>query len=120
MTSLVHAVVPFLPSADIQRDVAWYQKHVGFEPIRADANYAILKKEALVFHLQWHAGTEEDPLLGGSVVKIFVSDVGATHKDLLMRQTVGVQALRRNTPWGTHEVGFYDLNNNAIFFVENT
>ncbi|WP_374960261.1 hypothetical protein [Gilvibacter sp.] len=33
--------------------------------------------------------------------------------------TVKQSALRLNTTWGTNEFVFYDLNNNAIFFVQD-
>ena len=70
-------------------------------------------------HLQWHADTEEDPLLGGSVIKIFVDDIEPIFKEFMGRGTVTANKLRRNTPWGTHEFGFYDLNGNAIFIVQD-
>jgi hypothetical protein len=28
--------------------------------------------------------------------------------------------LKINTPWKTNEFGFYDLNNNSIFIMEDT
>ena len=30
-----------------------------------------------------------------------------------------VKKLNMNTPWGTNEFGFYDLNKNAVFFLED-
>ena len=38
----------------------------------AENIYASLKREHLSIHLQWHADTKEDSLLGGSVIKLFV------------------------------------------------
>ncbi len=34
--------------------------------------YAILQRDNLSIHLQWHADTQDDPLNGGSVIRIFV------------------------------------------------
>jgi hypothetical protein len=110
--------IPVLPSADIDRDVAWYQTHVGFEVAYADKMYAVLMREGLYLHLQWHADTAEDPLLGGSVVRILVKDIRPVFEEFLQMGTVAQDALRLNTPWQTHEFGFYDLNRNAIFMVE--
>jgi len=39
--------------------------------------------------------------------------------ELVRRGTITKNKLRLNTPWKTHEVGFYDLNNNALFIVED-
>ena len=112
-------IEPVLPSLDIKRDIAWYQKHTGFEPIFGDAMYAGLQREHLCIHLQWHADTEDDPLLGGSVIKLFVDDIHPIFKEFMERGTVSKNKLRMNTPWKTHEFGFYDLNRNAIFIVQD-
>lgn len=66
-----------------------------------------------------HADTLEDPLLGGSVIRLFVKNITPIFKEFMERGTVNKDKLRLNTPWGTHEFGFYDLNNNAIFIVED-
>ncbi|HKJ47750.1 MAG TPA: hypothetical protein VJ973_01600 [Christiangramia sp.] len=112
-------ISPVLPSQDIDRDVVWYQKHVGFNLLQKDDMYAVMRRENICIHLQWHADTETDPLLGGSVIKIFVKDINQLFKEFLKRDTVTEDKLRLNTPWQTHEFGFYDLNKNAIFFVQD-
>ena len=64
-----------LPSNDIDRDLKWYERYVGFTTLHSDNMYAVMKRDTIGIHLQWHADTEDDPLLGGSVVKIFVKDI---------------------------------------------
>ena len=81
--------------------------------------YAGLRRDGLTIHLQWHAGTDDDPVNGGSVIRIFVKDIEPIFEDFVKRGTVSKEKLQRNTPWGTHEFGFYDLNQNAIFIVED-
>ena len=113
-------IIPVLPSADIPRDIAWYEKQAGFTcNFNHDDMYASISREHLEIHLQWHADTEDDPLLGGSVIKIFVKNVQPIFEEFVRRGTVPTDKLRRNTPWGTHEFGFYDPNNNAVFLVED-
>ena len=73
-------------------------------------------EENITIHLQWHAGTESEPLVGGSVVRIIVRDVKILFEEFVGRGTVA--KTKKNTAWGTKEFGFYDLNNNAIFLVE--
>ena len=68
-------IIPVLPSLDIERDVAWYKEKTGFEVYYSDKMYAILYRENLTVHLQWHADTKDDPLLGGSVIRIFVKNI---------------------------------------------
>ena len=112
-------IVSVLPSQDIKRDVEWHQKHTGFEPVFGDEMYAGLRRENLSIHLQWHADTDDDPLQGGSVIKLFVKDIHPIFNEFLKRGTVQKEKLHLNTTWGTNEFGFYDLNHNAIFFVQN-
>lgn len=81
--------------------------------------YAILVREQQCIHLQWHADTTDDPLLGGSVCRIFVKDIKPLLEEFISRGTIKKEKYRENTPWGTNEFGFYDLNNNGIFFVED-
>jgi hypothetical protein len=70
-------------------------------------------------HLQWHADTVDDPLLGGSVMKIFVKNIQPIFQEFVERGTVTANKLSLQTSWKTNEFGFYDLNNNAIFIVED-
>ena len=78
MENKIQEIIPVLPSADIARDAKWYQENVGFQLIWADNMYAVLRRESIHIHLQWHADTKNDPLLGGSVIKIFVKKHSST------------------------------------------
>jgi len=112
-------IIPVLPSSDITRDVAWWNEKVGFRVIFNDNMYAVLGRDNLYIHLQWHAGTNEDPLLGGSVIRIYVKNIPPLFNELLQRGTVTEDKFISNTPWKTNEFGFYDLNRNAIFIMED-
>lgn len=112
-------MVPVLPTADMDRDIRWYKDKVGFELESRDDMYAVLKRENLYIHLQWHADTKNDPLLGGSVAKIFVKNIQPIFNEFIKRGTVTKDKLNKHTPWNTNEFGFYDLNNNSIFVVED-
>jgi len=110
-------ITPVLPSADIARDVKWYETHLGFKYHIGQEDYAVLLRDDQWIHLQWHAGTEDDPVNGGSVIKIFVDNIEPVFEEMVESGSVTPDRLRKNTPWGTHEFGLYDLNKNAIFFV---
>ena len=118
---------PILPSADVARDIKWYAEKTGFvnvfnssnytEPI-SPLDYAVIGRQNHFLHLQWHAGTKEDPI-HGNVVRIEVSNIRPLFEELVERGTVKAESFRKNTPWGTNEFGFFDLNKNAIFFLED-
>jgi len=112
-------IEPVLPSQNIKRDLEWHKKHTGFEYKFGDEMYAGIHRNGLYIHLQWHADTKEDPLLGGSVIKIFVKDIQPIFEEFVKRGTIAKNKLHKNTSWGTHEFGFYDLNKNAIFVVQD-
>jgi catechol 2,3-dioxygenase-like lactoylglutathione lyase family enzyme len=112
-------VVPVLPSQNIERDLQWYREKMGFEPVFSDHMYAVIQREGLYLHLQWHADTPDDPLLGGSVIRIVVKNIRPMFEEFVERGTVKEDQFRANTPWQTNEFGFFDLNNNAIFLVED-
>ena len=112
-------IEPVLPSQDIQRDIEWHKTYTGFEYKFGDNMYAGIERDGLYIHLQWHADNEDDPLLGGSVIKIFVNDIRPIFEEFVERGTIKPEKLRMNTAWGTHEFGFYDLNKNAIFVVQD-
>jgi len=116
--SKFHIITPVLPSSDIDRDITWYKEKTGFEVTCQEDGYAVLRRENLWIHLQWHTGTAEDPI-HGAVIKIFVEGIETIFQEFITRGTVTKDKLRHNTPWHTHEFGFYDLNKNAIFFVED-
>jgi uncharacterized glyoxalase superfamily protein PhnB len=120
MTTELLSIIPVLPSADLERDIAWYKEKLGFESYFSDKMYAVLYRENICIHLQWHSDTSDDPLLGGSVIRIYVKNITALFDELIERGTVTQDSLKINTPWKTNEFGFYDLNNNAIFIMEDT
>ncbi|WP_420386389.1 glyoxalase/bleomycin resistance/extradiol dioxygenase family protein [Roseivirga sp.] len=115
----IKGIEPVLPTTDIKRDLEWYEKYTGFVRAFGDDMYAGMVRDQLCIHLQWHADTPDDPLLGGSVIKIFVHDIMPWLNEFVERGTIKPEKLRKNTPWGTHEFGFYDLNKNAIFIVQD-
>jgi hypothetical protein len=117
-TTYVH-IIPVMPSANIARDVAWYKEKLGMESDEVDDMYAVVYRDQFVMHLQFHADTPEDPLLGGSVVRVLVRNIQPLFEELVERGTIRRDAFKSNTPWRTNEFGFFDLNRNAIFIMED-
>ena len=53
------------------------------------------------------------------MIKLFVRDIMPLFEEFVARETITPNRLRRETPWRTHEFGFYNLNGNAIFVVQD-
>jgi hypothetical protein len=92
------SIVPVFPTADMKRDLEWYADKTGFTKVFGDDMYAGIQREDLEIHLQWHADTEDDPLLGGSVIRIFVQHIQPLFEEFLQRGTISREKLRMNTP----------------------
>ena len=112
-------IVPVIPSSDISRDITWYKEKAGFETYFSDNMYAVIYRDNICIHLQWHAGTAEDPFHGGSVIRIYMKNIQPLFEELLQRGTITAGNLRTGTLWKTNEFGFFDLNSNAIFVMED-
>ena len=118
METKLLSIIPVLPSIDIARDCHWYEEKTGFKTHYADNMYAVLYRENLCIHLQWHADTADDPLLGGAVIRLNVQNIKPIFEEFVKKGTITKEKFRANTQWGTNEFGFYDLNQNAIFILE--
>jgi hypothetical protein len=81
--------------------------------------YAGLYRDGFEIHLQWHAGTKDDPMNGGAVVRIDVKNIKPLFEEFKQRGIVTEGDFRENTPWGTNEFAIHDLNSNAIFISED-
>lgn len=111
-------IEPLLSTDDIERDLKWHQKHTGFEYAFGDKGYAGMERDGQCIHLQWHHNNQEDPVLP-AVVKIFVDDIEPYIEEFLERGTITKDKIHKHTPWGTHEFGFFDLNKNPIYIVQD-
>lgn len=114
----LHTIVPVLSSSDIDRDIDWYNRYVNFKCIYKEEGYAVLNRDNIWIHLQFHYGTKEDPIFG-SVVKIFVENIHDIFSEMKNTGIITKDKLRLNTPWKTHEFAFFDLNKNAVYFVQD-
>jgi len=110
---------PVLESGDIKRDAQWYSDQLGFEVLFQDDHYAVLRHGAASIHLQWHAGTEQDPLNGGAVVRFLLEDVGPYFTNLKSKGLVEDAQLKEKTPWNTTEFALFDANKNALIFTQD-
>jgi len=116
--SKLFTICPVLSTSDLERDIKWYNENVGFNLHYQEEGYAVLNRDSIYIHLQWHHNNEVDPVQG-SVIKIFVDNIHPIFQEMMIRGIVTKNKLCLNTSWKTHEFGFFDLNKNALFFVQD-
>lgn len=112
----LRAVHPVLMASDVDASVAFYVR-IGFVcPFRSTAGvpYAVVVRDAVELHLQWHdhAGWAVDA--DRPVYRILVDDVDALATELA---AAGVDARGPwDTAWGTREVHVHDPDRNGLQF----
>jgi hypothetical protein len=85
---------PVLATSNMKWDIAWYKEKLGFKCVGGDDMYATLKRD---IHLQWHADSEEDRLLGCSVVIFWMQDMKSLFEEYVKVRTLAKDKLRLNT-----------------------
>ena len=74
--------------------------------------------DGVELHLQWHdeAGFGKVERLA---LRFLIDDVDGLYKEYEDKGVLHAGTALRDTPWGTREFAFYDLNGNALFFYRD-
>lgn len=115
-------VQPVLPSQDVAAAIAFYVERLGFRLLFQDAanvpRYAVLRRDAVEVHLQWHDPAEwaavERPML-----RIVVPEVDRLCDEYRTQGVFHEHTVLRDTPWGTREFAFYDRDGNGLTFYRD-
>jgi catechol 2,3-dioxygenase-like lactoylglutathione lyase family enzyme len=110
---------PILGTRDIERGIAFYTKELGFALAFRDGgtptNYAGLKRDGIVLHMQFQYEHE----MGTIRLRFRVSDPDALLAEFKGRK-VAIQTEIRDTTWGTREFALYDPDRNALTFFRDS
>jgi catechol 2,3-dioxygenase-like lactoylglutathione lyase family enzyme len=112
-------VNPVLPARDVSAAIEFYVGRLGFSLLGQDApsdpRYAVIRRDRVVLHIQWqdpkewHAG--DRPML-----RFVVPAVQALFDEYKDKDVFHERTALRDTPWGTREFAFYDLDRNGLTF----
>ena len=119
----LEAIHPVLPVKDVSMSLRFYTERLGFTIAFADdgenPKYAGVRRDNVEIHLQWHDSSEweigiDRPMLRLKVQNIeglftSFSEVDVFHEDTDLKET----------PWGTEEFAFYDLDKNGLTFYRD-
>jgi catechol 2,3-dioxygenase-like lactoylglutathione lyase family enzyme len=115
-------MIPVFASADVQRDVDWYEGKLGFKNIYDSSNYqqgpldyAVLERQGQILHLQFQFPAD----MTSTDVKIEVRNIAPIYEEFLNSGVARPKSLILKTPWGTSEFGLFDLSGNRITFIED-
>ncbi len=109
---------PILGTRDIERAIGFYTNQLGFALAFRDGatptNYAGLKRDGIVLHMQFQYEHE----MGTIRLRFKVSDPDALLAEFKGRK-VAIQTEIRDTTWGTREFALYDPDRNALTFYRD-
>ena len=124
MTARLKAVHPVLPVRDVERAVRYYVDRLGFALAFRDPSdpngYAGVRRDDVELHLQWHA--EEDFVgveAGTMMLRLMVEDPDALFAEYCDRGVFHERTQLADTPWGTREFAFFDLDGHGLTFYRD-
>jgi len=106
-----------LSSENLERDIEWYRKELGFEVLKSESKFALIKRGDYFIHLQKQKPGSKD-LIGGSVVKFFVENVNDIFREFVKNNLILENQLISDPSSSTTEFELYDPSGNTIIFVE--
>lgn len=118
---MFQSVHPVLPSKNVAAAIEFYTGKLGFSLGFQDGDnpaYAGVRRNQVELHLQWHDPQEwervERPML-----RFYIPNVDALYEEYKDKGVFHDQTALRNTPWGTREFAFYDLDGNGLTFYRD-
>jgi catechol 2,3-dioxygenase-like lactoylglutathione lyase family enzyme len=119
----LEAVHPVLAVKDVEAAIAFYTGRLGFTPLGRDSQtrprYAVIRRDGVVLHLQWHDASEWGAGGDRPMLRFVVPDVQALYEEYKDKGVFHERTALRETPWGTLEFAFYDLDRNGLTFYRD-
>jgi catechol 2,3-dioxygenase-like lactoylglutathione lyase family enzyme len=118
-------VQPVLPVRDVDRALQFYVERLGFrlafqDRPAPDARYAGVRRDSVELHLQWHEEVDFKGVEAGTLMLRFVvADPDALFAEYQDKGVFHENTRLADTPWGTREFAFFDLDGNGLTFCRN-
>ena len=109
-----------LPVRDVADAARYYTEKLGFRLRFTDdpqtPKYAGVERGAVRLHLQWHDPADFRESVDTASLRFVIDDVDALFAEYSDKNVFHSKTALRDTPWGTREFAFYDLDGNGLFF----
>jgi len=117
-------VIPVLPARDVGEAVVFYVDRLGFERVFQDdgqnPQYAGIRRGAVEVHLQFQFEHDfEAGSAGQCMLRLYVDNPDLLFDEYKDKGVFHAGTQITNTPWGTREFAFWDLNHNGLTFMRN-
>jgi catechol 2,3-dioxygenase-like lactoylglutathione lyase family enzyme len=127
------ATIPALPSAEVDRSVAFYRDLLGFEVVHQEDGFASLRRDDATLHL-WGATDEgwreqldpatpvrsgaESFIAGTASCRVAVEGVDELYEQCVASGIVHPNGGLAEQPWGSREFTILDPDRNCITFFQ--
>jgi catechol 2,3-dioxygenase-like lactoylglutathione lyase family enzyme len=109
-------VQPILGTRDFAKGVAFYTERLGFALLFShDNNYAGFSRDNVELHMQFQYEHE----MQTTRLRLVVDDPDALFEEYRHVGVFHERTQLTNTPWGTREFAFYDLDGNGLTFYRD-
>ena len=117
-------VIPILDVRNVDVALRFYVEQLGFQvDFRYEDdpnNYAGVSRGSVCLHMQWQ---DEELFRSGMAgrlrVRILVDDPDALFEAYRARGAFDEKTQIRDSPWGTREFGFRDIDGNGLMFYRD-
>ncbi len=117
-TAHFQRVSPVLAVRNVSDAIDFYTKKLGFElkgtDRPQDPKYATVGRDEVRLNLQWHDAA--DFTGEGPELRFLVDDVDGLFEEYRTKDVFHARTALQDTPWGTREFAFFDLDGNGLFF----
>jgi len=114
---MLTAVIPKLPSRDLQATLAYYVDQLGFTASGHYPDYLLVERDGLELHFFRHG--ELDPLTNDGQVYIRTKAIDTLYRSLVDRGVaIHPNGALRTKPWGQREFALLDPDHNLLTFGE--
>ena len=110
---------PILGTRDIEKALQFYVERLGFTLAFRDksdpTNYAGVRRDSVELHMQFQYEHEMSTMR----LRLFVDDPDALFEEYKDKGVFHERTHLADTPWGTREFAFYDLDGNGLTFYRD-
>lgn len=123
MSAYLKQIHPVLPVKNVTEAIKYYVEKLGFKLAFKDAGdhsgYAGVRRDGIEIHLQWHDGKDWENGMDSTLLRIYVDEVDVLFEAYKTQSVFHNNTSLKDTPWGTREFGFYDMDNNGLVFYKD-
>jgi catechol 2,3-dioxygenase-like lactoylglutathione lyase family enzyme len=120
-TASFREVIPVLAVRNVDAAVRYYTEKLGFRLIfqdaPADPKYAVIRRDTVGLHLQWHDEKDfKDDRSESLMLRFSVDDPDALFEEYKLKNALGPNSQIKDTPWGTREFAFFEPDGTGLVF----